>query len=517
MLILQIMKLSLTKPFFITNPPCKSLGYIDDFYSDEITSIRMLLEENQAHDKLFNTNPTTEWYRFLQFSISMLVAFPVGLFIRKRIRQNKRLNYILQFKELLQVRNNIEKGSFAYDTLLFEQSAFQLLKNKSHLANLVCLAILFGDEFIDGLASVHGKENIQYLLKDKTVDYDLHYKKTVIGYELYYAFDICDVLPEHVLNYVNPKYKITYKAFYSHLQFLLSEMNIYLNKLSITKGEETAMLICKACNKCFDTYKSDINEFNENYTLQDLLQYQKSKDDDIIQVLLTLRAVLLDKKQLQYQKQFSSWSSMVRSMQLYDDMQDVASDCNFQMNILCYFAKNYFPSEWEWLQLHKESLYTMQGLQLHSFVLIHMPASCIMVMQYARNIAHTKLNWVQRKIQNYLWRKNWLGLNNPLLDQEKFCLSVAMDKKESSIPYKFHFIEKKLMIVDYPFISDDMKWAHVIDIALMDEQLRAYLFKKMTRKEKYLITSCYVEYPVKEKASLIKRILAVNNINLQNQ
>ncbi|HVX51553.1 MAG TPA: hypothetical protein VHB48_15430, partial [Chitinophagaceae bacterium] len=81
--------------------------------------------------------------------------------MRKHIRKNKRLNYILQFKELLQVRNNIEKGSFAYDTLLFKQSAWQVFKNSSHLANLVCLAILFGDEFIDGIAQEHGKHNIR--------------------------------------------------------------------------------------------------------------------------------------------------------------------------------------------------------------------------------------------------------------------------------------------------------------------------------------------------------------------
>ena len=89
-----------------------------------------LLRENQHYDNQFNAKFSAELFNFLQFTASMLLAFPVGLYMRKRIRKNKRLNYILQFKELLQVRNNIEKGSFAYDTLLFKQTPLQLFKNK---------------------------------------------------------------------------------------------------------------------------------------------------------------------------------------------------------------------------------------------------------------------------------------------------------------------------------------------------------------------------------------------------
>ncbi|MGG9971978.1 hypothetical protein ACQ33O_09320 [Ferruginibacter sp. SUN002] len=484
---------------------------LHESFNDEHEAMLNLLADNIKHDNSFSYKFSDELMRFMKFSGSMLLSFPVGLYMRQKIRKNKRLNYILQFNELLQVRNNIEKGSFAYDTLLFRQNAFQILQNKSHLANLVCLAILFGDEFIDGIATSYGKDNIKTVLSNEAVDYNLRYKKSDKGIELYYEFDICNVLPQSILEEINPKYEITYKAFYEHLQFLLSEMNLHLNKLNTEKGVEAAQLICKACNKCFDTYKVDINAFNENFSLSDLLQYQKTKDDDIIQVLLTLRAVLLDKKQLQFQKQFSSWSSMVRSMQLYDDMQDVAADCNYQMNILCFFAKNYFADEWQWLLNHKSQLLNYRGLQLHSAVSLHMPASCMMTMQFARNIAHTKLSWVQRKIQNYLWRKNWLGFNNALLNQKTFCLSVVMDKEEISIPLKFHYIEKMVMQADHQFISDDMKWAHIVDIALMDDQLRTFIFDKVTIKQKYFLKSCYLELPLREKATLSKAILSLIN------
>ena len=466
-----------------------------------------MLQENNLHDNTFTYNLPGELLSFFQFTARMLCAFPIGIYMRNRIRKNKRLNYILQFKELLQVRNNIEKGSFAYDTLLFKQSPLQIFKNKSHLANLVCLAILFGDEFIDGIAVQYGKRNIQKLLSHNEIDYTLRYKNIPAGYELYYSFDICNLLPQHILESINPKYGITYKAFYGHLLFLLTEINIHLNKLGEEKAEEAAQLICKVCNRCFDTYKADITEFNEGYSLTELLRYQKTKDDDVIQVLLTLRAVLLGKKQLLFQKQFGSWSSMVRSMQLYDDMQDVASDCGFQMNVLCYFAKNYFIEEWQWLQQNKLRLQKLTGLALHSSISLYMPGSCILTHQYARNIAATRLNWVQKKIQNYLWCKNWLGYKNPLLNANGFCLSEVINKKDNSIPLKLYFIQKQAMQIDNPFITYEMKLAHIMDVALFDDELKKLFFKKLTEKEKYFLNSCYLEFPVSEKAALIKRFL----------
>jgi len=99
-----------------------------NLYDAEAQRVQDMLQENLQHDQHFSTNLSGEVFNFLQFTASMLCAFPAGLYMRKRIRKNKRLNYILQFKELLQVRNNIEKGSFAYDTLLFKQSPLQLLK-----------------------------------------------------------------------------------------------------------------------------------------------------------------------------------------------------------------------------------------------------------------------------------------------------------------------------------------------------------------------------------------------------
>lgn len=466
-----------------------------------------IIEQNKKNENHLLFSFRNELKNFIGFSKTMIWAFPIALFMRWKIRKNKQLKQILQFKELLTVRNNIEKGSFAYDSLLFNENIFSLLKNKSHLANLVCLSLLFGDEFIDGIATTYGKKNVQYILNNEKFNFNLQYKNrdnnTV---ELFYEFDICELLPLHILNAVNTKYEISYKEFYQHLLFLLKEINRNINKLKYSLRDEAAQLICKACNKCFNTYKEDITSFNANYSFADLQHYQKTKDDDIIQVLLTLRALLLGKKQLNYQAQFTSWSSMVRSMQLYDDIQDIAHDYNFQINTVAFFAKNYFVNEWEWLLQNSELLKQQKGISLHAMVSLYMPASVILTMQYARNISH-KLSWVQHKIENYLWCKNWLGIKNKLLKEKSFCLSSIMSIKNPTIAFKLHLIKKHVNDIIHPLITTEMKFAHAIDIVLFDDELSNLLHKENKFKETYFLKSCFVKFPLEQKAKYFIQLL----------
>lgn len=466
----------------------------------------IILQNEQAAN---NTNYSLrrETRHFLQFTKTMIWAYPLAHIMRWHIRRNKNLQQILQFKELLPVRNNIEKGSFAYDSLLFKQSFFQLLQNKSHLANLVCLAILFGDEFIDGIANSFGKEKTAELLKNEAYNFNLQFKETDKSYELYYAFDICELLPCEVLNAVNEKYEISYVQFYKHLLFLLDEMNRHLAKLNKQTAEEAAMLICKVCNLCFDTYKTDVAGFHADYNLEELLQYQKNKDDDIVNILLTLRAVLLNKRQLKYQKEFGSWSSMVRCMQLYDDMEDAAKDCDFQMNLCCWFARNYFPQEWAYLQSEKENLKQLKGQQLNAAIALHMPGSCILIMQYARHITCNKLNWVQRKITNYLWRKNWLGVNNTINNSNNsFSFNAVMKKENASVPMRLHFIKQQINTVQHELITEEMKQAWMMDTAMMDAEIRSYILKHSTKREGYYLSSYFLENAVKNKAAAFNRL-----------
>jgi hypothetical protein len=457
--------------------------------------ILQIIKENEHYDTLFQPNIFREIKHFIQFSGSMLLAFPAGLVMRNIIRKNKRLNHIMQFEALQQVRSNIEKGSFAYDTILFKQSPISIFKNKSHLANLVCLALLFGDEFIDGIANTYGKQNVKALLINKADNFYLQYRKIDKGLELYYEIDICKLLPQQILNIINEKYGIDYKTFYNHLLFLLSEMNLHLQKLDAKIAAQAATLICNVCNKCFDTYKVDVQDVNLDYNWNTLVQYQQSKDDDIIKILLTLRGVLLHKNSPVIQAKYTNWAYMVRSMQVYDDVQDAAADCDYQMNFICFFAKSFFVNEWQWLLQHKETIKTLTAQQLHIAMAVHMPASFMLCMQYNKNISNKNLNWIQLKIQNYLWRKNWLciGTNKNAYIYEEI---------------DFKKLHRNLHCIKHPLITDEMKNAHIIDIVLLDAVATQKLCKVASKIEMYFLKNCYTIYPNFKKAQLAQKILA---------
>lgn len=486
-----------------TTTPARPLLVTDNDYA----FISGIIEQNKSLVAATRTSGWKELRNFGRFTSTMIWAFPTSRIMRWKIRRNQQLKQLLQFEELIPVRNNIEKGSFAYDTLLFKEGFFSLIKNKSHLANLVCLAILFGDEFIDGVALEFGKKETARLLHDPAYNFNLGVRQNnQQQFELYYAFDICSLLPAKVLNSINRKYEIRYADFYKHLLFLLSEMNKQLAALPASIAEEASRLICKVCNLCFTTYKEDITGFNEHYNFNDLMLYQKSKDDDIIMLLLSLRAVLLKKKKLHYQKQFPSWSSMVRCMQLYDDMEDAAGDCDFQMNMCCWLAKNYFIQECQWLQQHKETLKQQKGTALRVQIALNMPGSCMLMMQYARNICMSRLDWVQQKIINYLWRKNWLGFTKEKTNQQEAFISPLIPGNSPSPAMQLHFIRQKTAAAQHPLLTEEMKNAWSMDIALMDPQLRKYVLSKISLKEKYALLNHFLEWDMAKKSALFTKI-----------
>jgi hypothetical protein len=456
--------------------------------------IQQILKENIAFDETFNFKKLKEIKQFLQFSGQMIFAFPIGLLMRKIIRKNKRLNYILQFPELQSIRNNIEKGSFAYDTLLFKHLPHQIITNKSHLANLVCLALLFGDEFIDGIATTFGKENVQAILTNSKYNFDLQYKKEGANFALYYQFDICTILPQDVLEKQNTKYAINYKEFYDHLLFLLAEMNRQLKKLPIDLAQKAAHLICKVCNKCFDTYKVDVQDFTQDYDWSKLINYQQSKDDEIVKILLELRGELLQKNKPKYQQNYGSWAYMVRSMQVYDDMQDIAADCDYQMNFLAFFAKSFFTNEWQWLEHNKFELQTEDSFTIQQKVALHMPCAMMLCMEYNKNISFKNLNWVQQKIQNYLWRKNWLGIKNKQILHYDF---------ETT----FKDLANKIIPITHDMITEQMKHAHLLDAALLFPIIREQIFAGISNQEKYCLKNFYTTLSLQFKASITQKML----------
>src|SRR6185503_18890104 len=104
--------------------------------------------------------------------------------------------------------DNICKGSFAYNTFLYRKPAFSKNYNNSFLADLTCLALLFGDEFIDGICNETGKATVQQLLKENGKTFYLNIKNDTNCPQLEYSFDLCKLLPEDVWKLKNEKYKI---------------------------------------------------------------------------------------------------------------------------------------------------------------------------------------------------------------------------------------------------------------------------------------------------------------------
>jgi hypothetical protein len=457
-------------------------------------AISSIIQKGITTDEQFKFSITNELRSFIGSLIKTLFALPVAFAQRTIVRQNKQLQTILQLKPLQKTRDYIEKGSFAYNTLLFNQKPWHFLQNKTHLANLVCLAILFGDEFLDGIAHEFGKENVAKILLNDKVNLQLQYKQQNNNVVLYYGFDIRKLLPNNILFAVNKKYGITYNEFYDHLLFLLQYINTHLNKQPNSKKQEIASLIVKVCNNCFKTYGADVYNVNLNYNWEHLVNYQKSKDDNIINMLLAIRASLLNKNKTKYSSQYSNWAYMVRSMQVYDDMQDIADDCDYQMNFLAFFAKTYFKNEWDWLHNHKIRLSKISTQDLQRQIALHMPCAMMMCMQYNKNLVSENLNWVQQKILNYLWCKNWIQWNHN--DSNEIDTKNAIDN-----------ITAAILPIEHKNITTNMKYAHVLDSLLLYPQLRNVVLKKISYKEKYLLKSHYTTLPMYYKARLAKKIL----------
>lgn len=491
--------------------PLSDLHSLDAAAMDQREWLLNLLEENQQQDLLTIFSWAKEFKQFGGFLNNIVVSFGAGMVMRKIVRRNKRLNHILQFKELQQVRSNIEKGSFAYDTLLFGLKPWEVLENKSHLANLVCLAILFGDEFIDGIAQLYGKQEVRAILANPSIDFSLRFQLTDHGAELYYEFDIRELLPDWVLDSVNEKYGISYRDFYAHLLFLLTEMNLHLGKLLAHQIKPAASLICQVCNKCFDTYQTDLAQYRHDYSMEELLSYQQRKDDEIIQVLLELRCVLLNKHLKTYKPHFASWSLMVRSMQVYDDIQDLALDCGYQMNFVCYFAQQFFPKEWHWLQDHQAELAQLKGLEQQMMVSLNMPASVLLCMQYAKQLVQGNLNWVQQKITGYLWKKNWFGWNKDLSAAERDAFGAVarweLGKPILSFSEKIQLLQSKILSVKDPLISEDLLYAHLANTVFLDPELCAHFMRSLNNKDRYFLKEQFFSFPTQQKAALVKRWL----------
>lgn len=308
--------------------------------------------------------------------------------------------YLPGFRGLWQ---NIQKGSFAYNSLFIGLTPFSNLK-PGCIADITTLALFFGDEFIDGVAGKAGKPLMARLLKKNTRDFYLQKKTVNHKIVLCFDFDFEQVIPPEVLDQVNTRYNITYRHFLKLLYRFLEMMNDQLSKLPFPLANKTADKITETSNLCFDSFLLDIDSEASKgriSTPELVLRYHEIKTAYMQTKLLELRCLVLGKEFKMTSIHAPGWLDIMRVIQIYDDIQDAIIDDGVQDNLVLSAAFHYFPDEWKWFRQNKQLLTSERSPLLLSH---NMPGS----IEYCQQMASGKIrvmNWEQQKIMHYLLLK----------------------------------------------------------------------------------------------------------------
>ena len=398
--------------------------------------------------------------------------------------------------------NNICKGSFAYNTFLFRKPAFSKNYNNTFLADLTCLALLFGDEFIDGICTEIGKTTVRHLLKENGNKFYLNIIKKENGYpELEYSFDLHTLIPESILQAKNEKYKISYYDFYELLKDLLDLMNERVQKMKLSVAEKAAIKIKECCDLCFDTFIHDVTDTPVQLYHKGIIPptaWHEKKNRSIQLKLLELRCVLFDKKVICFESKYNGWLDIISTMQVYDDMQDCRSDEHFQDNLLLAFASGNFPEEMEWFHENKNKF--LDDKEWRMLVSMHMPCSAYLCTKFTKDRMTQNMGWVQKKICNYLWKNNWF---NPAVSFEP--------KSHTKNIEKFTEILNNTFPV-FKLTASETEWkSYALEIAFHDKQLRKYIFSKSGWLERYFLYFNFIQMSSFEKTGLANKVIVSAN------
>lgn len=401
-----------------------------------------------------------------------------------------------------QLWNNICKGSFAYNTFLFRKPAFSKNYNNTFLADITCLAILFGDEFIDGVCTEIGKPQIQHLLKENGNKFYLNINKKESGYpKLEYSFDLYKLIPETIWEIKNEKYGITYHEFYELLKDLLDLMNDRLKKMKPFIAEEAAIKIKDCCDLCFDTFIHDVKDTPVQLYYKGMIPptvWHEKKNRSIQLKLLELRCILFDKIVNGFEKKFNGWLDIISTMQVYDDLQDCRTDESFQDNLLLAFASGGFPEEMEWFHENKKKFFDDE--QWRIMVSMHMPCSTYLCTKFTKNRMTQNMSWVQKKICNYLWKNNWF---NPGTNFEKRTKTKNIERLTEILNNTFPV---------FKLTSSETEWkSYALEIAFHDKQLRRYILSKSGWQEQYFLYFNFVQMSSLEKTRIVNKMIASIN------
>lgn len=94
-------------------------------------------------------------------------------------------------------------------------------------------------------------------------------------------------------------------------------------------------------------------------------------------------------------------------------------------------------------------------------------------------------------------------MNNDVTNKSNlFSFNNIMPRKDASVPMRLHFIKQQVNNVQHALINQEMKDAWMMDVALMDAEVRQYIMKHASKREAYYLNSYFLENALKNKAAL---------------
>jgi hypothetical protein len=351
----------------------------------------------------------------------------------------------------------IQGGSFAYNTLLLGITPLHKSASKTIIADLTCLAILFGDEFIDGISQTAGKAFVTAIIKDNKEYFYLQYRIENGKAVLYYRFDVRQVIPSAVLEKSNEKYAVSYNNFYDLLLLLLQEINNHLAKLTKEESIEIAGKITTVCNACFDTYVHDIEATPVQLgsgNITELLHFHKQKNQPIQYQLLELRCMLAKRLHVMEQPSVNGWLNIIAVMQYYDDMLDAAADDDYQDNVFLNIAMHKAAGEYDWFKANKNLL--AEDKNMARTLSVHMPCSVFECMKLIGRMVQ-QMDWQQQKICNYLLRKNWFVKERVLVNTAVINIASSYQTIAENMAGRVGANELKAYMADWCFHSATLR------------------------------------------------------------
>lgn len=353
---------------------------------------------------------TAEWKHLLSPNLFKAGWWPLFRISQQRLHRQPVFRDCMRLPGFPDLWKTIQKGSFAYNHLFLGLSPLRHAR-RLQVADITTVALFFGDEFIDGVASAAGKKFVKALIGNNPEQFTMRVKKTGTSYRLCYLFDMEKLLPAAVLEQVNEKYRVSYRHLYRLLTGFLELLNAELARMPRELAGKTAAKIASACNTCYYSFVHD--NYSEAPVVtpalpREVMYFHEQKTAFMQARLLELRCVLAEKEEAMNCIHMPGWLDIMRVIQIYDDIHDAVLDYRVQDNLLLSVAFHQYPTEWEWFCRHARQ----EEWKKECRVLLsrYMPAS----MHYCFQLAAEKIlrmNWEQQKIMHYLVFRNNYSLH----------------------------------------------------------------------------------------------------------